>query len=155
MCKTIISDVDGVLNTGQFLYNQSGKQFKIFGPHDGDGVKLLKKHGYDVKFVSADRRGFEITKARINDMECDVELVSEGDRYNFINKKYGIKNIIYVGDGFHDAAILKDCYFGISPADARIEAKLAAQFITESCAGKGAFLDAALIILKHFGVKYA
>ena len=154
MCKIIISDVDGVLNTGQFLYNHEGKQFKIFGPHDGDGVKLLKKHGFDVKFVSADHRGFKITKARIDDMKCDVELVSEGDRYDFINKKYGIDKVIYIGDGIHDAKILKNCYFGITPADARIESRLAAQYITESKAGYGAFLDAALIILKHFGVKY-
>lgn len=154
MCKIIISDVDGVLNTGQFLYDQNGKQFKIFGPHDGDGVKLLKKHGFDVKFISADHRGFKITQARINDLQCDVSLVSEGERYDFINKQYGIKNVIYIGDGFHDAAILRDCYFGISIADARIEARLAAQYVTESKAGCGAFLDASLIILKHFGVRY-
>lgn len=154
MDKIIVSDVDGVLNTGQFLYNEKGKQFKIFGPHDGDGVKILKKHGFDVKFVSADHRGFAITKARIDDMKCNVELVSEGDRYDFINNKYGLKNVIYIGDGLHDAKILKDAYFGIAPIDARIEARLAAQYITESKAGSGAFLDAALIILKHFGVKY-
>lgn len=154
MDKIIISDVDGVLNTGQFLYNEKGKQFKIFGPHDGDGVKILKKHGFDVKFVSADHRGFAITKARIDDMKCDVELVSEGDRYDFINNKYGLSNVIYIGDGLHDAKILRKVYFGIAPADARIEARLAAQYITESKAGNGAFLDAALIILKHFGVKY-
>jgi 3-deoxy-D-manno-octulosonate 8-phosphate phosphatase (KDO 8-P phosphatase) len=154
MSKIIISDVDGVLNTGQFLYNECGKQFKIFGPHDGDGVKILKKHGFNVEFVSADHRGFKITKARIDDMKCNVELVSEGDRYDFINKKYGLENVIYIGDGLHDAKILKDAYFGIAPIDARIEAKRAAQYITESKAGNGAFLDAALIILKHFGVKY-
>lgn len=154
MDKIIVSDVDGVLNTGQFLYNEGGKQFKIFGPHDGDGVKILKKYGFDVKFVSADHRGFGITKARINDMKCNVELVSEGDRYDFINNKYGLANVIYIGDGLHDAKILKNAYFGIAPADARIEARLAAQYITESKAGNGAFLDAALIILKHFGVKY-
>ena len=87
-------------------------------------------------------------------MKCNVELVSEGDRYDFINKKYGLENVIYIGDGLHDAKILKDAYFGIAPIDARIEAKRAAQYITESKAGNGAFLDAALIILKHFGVKY-
>ena len=152
MCRMIISDVDGVLNTGHFLYNEFGKQFKIFGPHDADGVKILKKNGFDVKFVSADHRGFNITKARINDMKCEVELVSEDDRYDFINKKYGLSNVVYIGDGIHGAKILKDAYFGIAPIDARIEARLAAQYITESKAGHGAFLDAALIILKHFGV---
>ena len=149
----IFCDVDGVLNTGQFLYNEFGKQYKIFGPHDGDGVKLLRKHGFDVRFVSADHRGFKITQSRINDMGCSLTLVSEGDRYDYINKNFGLSNVVYIGDGIHDAPILRDAKIGIAPLDARIEARLASQYITESKAGRGAFLDAALIILKHFGVK--
>lgn len=152
MSKIVISDVDGVLNTGHFLYNEFGKQFKIFGPHDSDGVKLLKEHGFDVKFVSADHRGFKITKARIDDMKCEVELVSENDRYDYIDKKYGISNIIYIGDGLHDAKILESAQFGIAPASARFEAKMKAKYITTSKAGEGAFLDAALIILNHFKI---
>lgn len=150
----VISDVDGVLNTGHFLYNEFGKQYKIFGPHDGDGVKLLKKHGFDVKFVSADKRGFKITKARIDDMNCELDLVSENDRYDYINSKYDISKIIYIGDGLHDAKILKDSLIGIAPAGSRIEAIRNANFVTESKAGYGAFLDAAIIILNYFGVKY-
>ena len=36
-------DVDGVMTTGQFIYSDKGKQYKIFGPHDSDGLKLIKK----------------------------------------------------------------------------------------------------------------
>ena len=32
-----------------------------------------------------------------------------------ILKKFGLKNFIYMGDGFYDAKILKECCFGISP----------------------------------------
>lgn len=150
--KIIISDVDGVLTTGQFLYNEEGKAFKIFGPHDNDGIKLLKENGFEVKFVSADARGFEITKKRINDMHCLVELVREHERYEHINKNYGLENVIYIGDGLHDAKILKNCYYGIAPKNARIEAKESADFVTQSNSGEGAFLDAALQILNHLGI---
>lgn len=38
----IIFDIDGVMTTGQFLYSENGKAYKIFGAHDNDGIKLLK-----------------------------------------------------------------------------------------------------------------
>ena len=40
--KNLILDVDGVFTTGQFLYTKEGKFAKVFGPHDNDGLKLLK-----------------------------------------------------------------------------------------------------------------
>ena len=38
--KVLILDVDGVMTTGQFLYSESGKQMKVFGPDDNDGLGL-------------------------------------------------------------------------------------------------------------------
>ena len=61
MKKNIIIDVDGVMTTGQFIYSKTGKLFKIFGPHDTDGLNLLKKK-YNISFITADKKGLEITK---------------------------------------------------------------------------------------------
>ncbi|GAJ03082.1 unnamed protein product, partial [marine sediment metagenome] len=137
-------DVDGVLNTGQFLYSAEGKAFKIFGPHDNDGLKLLKGK-VKVKFLTADKRGFPITKKRIvDDMGYELELVSEENRYEYIKRNCDLNNLIYMGDGYHDGKILKACKFGITPASARKEARENANFVTESKAGEGAVLDACL-----------
>ena len=59
--KNFILDVDGVLTTGQFLYDENGKKFKIFGPDDSDALNILKKY-INIVFVSADKRGFKISK---------------------------------------------------------------------------------------------
>jgi len=64
--KVFIIDVDGVLTTGQFLYTTEGKAMKVFGPHDNDGLKLLKNK-VKIKFITADERGFPITQKRIVD----------------------------------------------------------------------------------------
>ena len=61
-----ILDVDGVMTTGQFLYSQDGKAYKIFGPHDNDGLKLLNDK-VTIQFITADKRGFPISKKRIID----------------------------------------------------------------------------------------
>lgn len=151
MKKNIIIDVDGVMTTGQFIYSKNGKLYKIFGPHDTDGLNMLKEK-YNISFITADKRGYKITKKRItNDLGYKLELVSAEKRYQFIKKKYGLKNSIYIGDGYYDAKILKDCLFGICPNNARIEAKKSSKFVTKSNSAEGAVLDAAIKILRKYG----
>ena len=146
----VIFDVDGVMTSGKFIYGSNGKKYKIFGPHDSDGLKLLKNK-INIEFVTADKRGFQISKSRIkDDLGYNIKLINEEDRYDYLDSKFNIKNIIYMGDGIFDAKILKNCYFGIAPKNARREAKNNADFITPSNGGEGAVLDACLVILKKF-----
>lgn len=142
----VIFDVDGVMTTGQFLYSINGKEYKVFGPHDNDGIKLICNL-IKIIFITADERGYPITKRRIvDDMKQELHLVNENGRLDFIEKNYRLSNVIYMGDGYYDAAILEKCFFGIAPNNARIEAKKAANYITPSNSGEGAVLDACLKI---------
>lgn len=147
----IISDVDGVLNTGQFLISKNGKEYKIFGPHDNDGYKMLKNLGYHIVFITADKRGYDITYERIcNEMHASLHLVSENDRTqwikNYVSDNY-YKNYIYIADGISDVPALTDALISIVPKNGRKEAKKVATYVTESNSGEGAFLDAALYII--------
>jgi 3-deoxy-D-manno-octulosonate 8-phosphate phosphatase (KDO 8-P phosphatase) len=144
-----IIDVDGVMTTGQFLYSPNGKSYKIFGPHDADGLKLIKDK-LNIVFISADKKGFPISKRRIKDMNYPIELVTGDERHSYIEEKYGLDNTIFMGDGIFDAPILKACKFGIAPANARIEAKKAANFVTSSNSAEGAVCDACIVINKKF-----
>ena len=144
--KVVIFDVDGVMTTGQFLYSSNGKEYKIFGPHDNDGIKMIRGI-VEILFVTADKRGYPITERRIvDDMGQKFCLVSEDERYDFIEARYGMSNVVYMGDGYYDAKILKSCFFGIVPNNARVEAKESADYITPSNSGEGAVLDACLKI---------
>ena len=143
-------DVDGVMTTGQFIYSKLGKISKIFGPHDSDGLRLLKNK-IKIEFITADKRGFKISKKRIVfDLGFKLHLVDEMKRMEFIKKKYGLKNTIYMGDGIFDAHIFKKTKYGIAPKNARIEAKKNADFVTQSNSGEGAVLDASLHLMKKF-----
>jgi 3-deoxy-D-manno-octulosonate 8-phosphate phosphatase (KDO 8-P phosphatase) len=148
--KYFICDVDGVMTTGQFLYSEKGKEFKVFGPHDNDGIKLIEKK-LNVVFVTADKRGFPISKKRIvDDMKQKLFIVNESERLEFIKTNFGLNNVIYMGDGYHDAEILKQCLYGIAPLNARDEAKKASDYITPSRSGEGAVLDACLHIIEKY-----
>lgn len=150
--KTIvISDVDGCLTNGKFIYTVDGKVAKVFGPHDADGVKLLKKNGIEVKFISADKRGFEITKKRITDMKCELDYVSEQERSAYL-KSYVDSDytaVVFFGDGLGDLAAAQnnpDVYM-VAPMNARDTVKGYADYVTPNIGGEGAFLDLAEYIV--------
>lgn len=148
--KNFIIDVDGVFTTGQFLYTEQGKFAKIFGPHDSDGVKLLSRL-MNIQVVSADHRGFAITKKRIaDDMKLKLELVSEGDRLEWLKKNFNLKESIFMGDSMHDAKIFPLMGYSIAPASAFYLAREKASFVTTHKAGEGAVAEACLHIIERF-----
>ena len=148
--KYLIIDVDGVMTTGQFFYDETGKIMKIFGPHDNDGLKIIKKY-FKIIFVTADKLGFKISKKRIvDDMGYKLKLLDENKRFLFLEKNYQLKNIIYIGDGIYDSKILSKAKLGICPSNARKEAIKACDYVTPSESGKGAVLDSCLFILKKY-----
>ena len=150
MINKLVMDVDGVLNTGHMVYSADGKMFKMFGPHDKDGLKIIKQYLSDITFITADITGWDITYRRIvTDWGYDASqlvLVSEEDRMGYFEKNCDFETTAFIGDGYNDAPILKRVKIGIAPASARIEAKNAADYVTDSVAGSGAVLDACLYI---------
>src|SRR5690348_7423007 len=97
--KVFIMDVDGVLTTGQFLYTSEGKAMKVFGPDDNDGLSLLSQF-MEIRCVTGDRKGFEISKKRVvDDMKIPLDLVSTIKRIEWIRDKYDLASVIYMGDG--------------------------------------------------------
>jgi 3-deoxy-D-manno-octulosonate 8-phosphate phosphatase KdsC-like HAD superfamily phosphatase len=86
-------------------------------------------------------------------MKCELFYVPEKERFKFI-ENYGFDNIAYMGDGLFDAKIIAKAKIGIAPAQARIEAKQVANYITPSNGGEGAYLDAALMLMRTLGVPY-
>jgi 3-deoxy-D-manno-octulosonate 8-phosphate phosphatase (KDO 8-P phosphatase) len=154
MFKYFISDVDGCLNDGNIYWDAQGqKPFKAFGNYDHDGVKLLRDH-VKLIFISADKHGWDILKSRICDhMKCELHYVPEHERFKFV-EQYGFENVAYMGDGLYDAKIIKSAKIGIAPAQARIEARQVANYITPSKGGQGAYLDAVLMLMRTLRIPY-
>ena len=147
--KHLILDVDGVLTTGQFLYTEEGKFAKVFGPHDNDGIKIISKF-MKVHVITADKRGFGITKKRIDDMKLPLDLVPEADRKGWLEKNFNLKECAFMGDSLHDAEIFPSMGYSIAPASAFYPALEAADFVTKHRAGEGAVGEACLHIIKKF-----
>ena len=68
-----------------------------------------------VHFISADHRGFEISKKRISDMGFEITLVSEEDRLSYIKNNFKLDTLVYMGDGEADALIFDYVNISIAP----------------------------------------
>lgn len=154
MYKRFIMDVDGVLNDGMLYWGPDGKPFKAFGNYDHDGLKLLRKH-IDIEFVSADENGWPITYNRITEhMKFPVTMVKEKDRLDWVLAKGDPQETIFMGDGPYDAKIFPHVGLSIAPAQAWRTAINAANHVTEREGGKGAVMDACIIIMDKMGIEH-
>ena len=148
--KVFISDVDGVLTTGQFIYTADGKTSKIFGPDDNDGLSLLKEY-LQIIFITGDKRGFNISKKRIvEDMNYPLELVSTIKRIDWIKERFNPKEVIYMGDGIFDHYVMNQVGYSIAPSNADELAKKSANYVTKRSGGDRAVAEASLHILEKF-----
>ena len=145
--EVFILDVDGVLTDGKFYYSQEGKVFKKFGPHDSDGLKIISKY-LKIQFISADKRGFDISNKRIKDMGYSLSFVTEDERADWLNKNCDLSKSAYMGDGLFDIYGIKNSLIGISPANALQEVKDSSNYVTHNIGGEGAVFEACMYILK-------
>lgn len=147
--KNFIIDVDGCLNNGQFLYSIKGKVYKIFGPDDDDALHILEKI-INIHMVSGDKRGFSITKKRIDDMGFPLSLVSTFQRVEWIEKIFYLKESIYMGDGIYDSLVFEKVAYSIAPANGFYLTRQKADFVTQAKGGEGAVAEACLHIMEKF-----
>ena len=148
--KHLILDVDGVFTDGKIYQSTEGKVFKVFGPDDHDAINLIKKK-LQVTVVSADKRGFEITKTRIEkDMGLDLHLVGSRDRVEWIRNRFDLNDCVYMGDGFYDPLVFRVVKYSIAPANASRRIQSEANYITSSRGSEGAVAEACVHLLDQF-----
>ena len=152
--KVFLLDVDGVMTTGQFAYTADGKAMKIFGPDDNDALSLLKNL-IEIRFITGDKNGLEITKRRIvDDMNFPLDVVSVLKRIDWISERYNPEEVIYMGDGIFDHYVFKKIGYSIAPGNANSVAKKYADYVTKRNGGDRAVAEACLHILERFFVSF-
>lgn len=151
--KVFVLDVDGVLTDGGFYYTSSGKVMKKFGADDSDALSLLRPY-IKIFFVTGDKRGFEISKKRIEDMHFELNLVSTIKRIDWIREQYDPMDVIYMGDGIFDHYVMREVGYSIATADADNNAKKYANYVTGRSGGKRAVAEACLHLMDKFFVPY-
>jgi len=148
--KLFLCDVDGVLTDGT-VWMGHGVETKRFNIRDGLGLKILRRYGVKVGWVS--RRPSNATRQRAEDLEVDFLMQGDGGKGAFVEsilEQAGLNwsDVCYVGDDIVDLGVMKRAAVAVAVADGVAEAKAAADYVTKAAGGHGAVREMVELILK-------
>jgi 3-deoxy-D-manno-octulosonate 8-phosphate phosphatase (KDO 8-P phosphatase) len=151
----LVLDVDGTLTDGKMYYTENGKYIKVFGPDDHDALKEASKF-MKIQFISADKKGFSISKRRIFDeMNFPLALVSEKakERWEWIKKTYPKEEIVFVGDGINDYECLRNAKYSACPVDSLDHIKDSSDYVSARRGGDRFVADVIIELSRAFDLK--
>jgi 3-deoxy-D-manno-octulosonate 8-phosphate phosphatase (KDO 8-P phosphatase) len=150
----LLLDVDGVLTTGQVIYNDAGQETKVFDARDGLGLRLLMEAGIPVGIITG-RRSMALVH-RCNNL--GITLLKDGVRDKAaalaaILEETGLSapQTAFVGDDLPDLPVMRRVGVPIAVGDAHELVKQAAAWTTRAGGGCGAVREISEGILKARG----
>lgn len=152
--KLLVLDVDGVLTDGGFVINADGSETKVFHTLDGHGIRMWRRAGLKVAFLSG--RHSEPTSRRAEQLEVDYCLQDchyKLPKLNELLEKASLSahNVAYVGDDLPDLPAMRAAGFAVAVANAVDEVKDVADYVTTRPGGAGAVREVVEYILKSTG----
>lgn len=152
--RILILDVDGVLTDGSLIINDDGSESKIFNSLDGHGIRLWRRTGGKVAFLSG--RECRATKKQAENLQADCciqKAINKMPHFQEILDTFSLKphQAAYVGDDVMDILPIKKAGFGVAVANAVEEVKRHADLVTQKQGGRGAVREVIEHILKNTG----
>jgi 3-deoxy-D-manno-octulosonate 8-phosphate phosphatase (KDO 8-P phosphatase) len=156
--KVLLMDVDGTMTPGyvclQTFPDGSVAEMKMFHAHDGAGIKLASIMGIRTGLITGRDSPATARRAR----EANMEFVIQGqpkklESYKAVLTRAGVtdEEVAYVGDDLPDLPILGRVGLGVAVANAAVEVRRAAHYVTVAKGGEGAIREVVELILKAQG----
>ncbi|MHC4122375.1 MAG: KdsC family phosphatase [Planctomycetota bacterium] len=147
-------DVDGVLTDGTLVINADGSESKCFNTLDGHGIRMWRRAGLKIAFISGRHSPPTLHRAQQLDVDfcfqnCHDKLPVLKDILN--QTQLSAEQVAYIGDDLPDLPLVKFVGFGVAVANAVDELKEHVDFITTRKAGGGAVREVIEYILKSNG----
>lgn len=146
--KYLVIDVDGTMTDAGIYYDEHGNELKKFCTKDAAGFFAAKKTGIQVMVLTG--RECAATTRRMTEMKVDYLVQNCKDKMTYLTqfmKDNGISRdeMGYLGDDLNDLPPMKLCGFVGCPADACLEVRGRADYISNVKGGYGAVRD----IIEH------
>ena len=146
LITSIIFDVDGVLTDGTFFYSLDGKILKRFGSHDAPAIKKCRPF-FNLQLISADKKGFEISKLRADHLGIPITLVPEDLRSDWIANNFKQEETALVVDSFTDIPSLINVARSFAPRNAHPELLKRVSDVLIAAGGGGAVAEVLNILM--------
>jgi 3-deoxy-D-manno-octulosonate 8-phosphate phosphatase (KDO 8-P phosphatase) len=152
--KLMLFDVDGVLTDGSIIYNDNGKETKVFNVKDGLGMRLLMRAGIQVGIVTG--RTSQALAHRCRNLGITLLYQGVRDKKALLNEivettGFDFDEIAFMGDDLPDLPIMRKVGFSVAVANAHEYVIKEADVVTRTNGGDGAVREICEKILKAQG----
>lgn len=150
--KVAIFDVDGVMTDGGIIFDEDGKEYKVFNAKDGQGLVMLSRAGIKTVIITA--KESYMVKKRFESLGFTRIYQNQKNKEQALNEvveDYELKfdEVAYMGDDLPDLCVLRKVGLSSCPKDAVPEVIKASKFVSEKNGGRGAVRELCDLILKN------
>ena len=151
--KLLLMDCDGVLTDGRIWLFENEEQ-KGFHTRDGLGIDLWHRAGLTSGIISG--RESSAVERRARALGMTYVLLGRSDKEQIFAEtlskaRMTYEEVAYIGDDLNDIPLMLLSGLGIAVADAAIETREHAHFVTKAAGGFGAVREVIELILKAQG----
>jgi len=149
--KLLLMDCDGVLTDGRIWLFENGEEQKGFHTRDGLGIELLHRAGLRSGIISGRMSSAVETRARTLGMSFVVQgHENKVQAFADVMAQAGVGNdeVAYIGDDLNDIPLMMQSGLGVAVADAALETRERAHYVTKVLGGFGAVREVVELILK-------
>ena len=150
----LLMDCDGVLTDGRVWLFDDGEEQKGFHTRDGLGIELWHRAGLKSGIISGRKSSAVERRAQGLGMSFVVQGVKEKvQAFDETVAKAGVTNeaVAFIGDDLNDIPLMLRSGLGVAVADAALEARERAHYVTKLAGGHGAVREVIELILKAQG----
>ena len=153
--KAVVFDVDGVLSPVCVPMDSDGIPQRMANLRDGYAIQLAVKKGVEIAVISGATQ--DAVLFRFRNLGVKDVFLTAGSKLDILknwmdDKRLNPENVAYVGDDIPDLGCMKTVGLPVAPADAAIEAKEIAKYITDANGGYGVARELLEQILKVHGL---
>lgn len=150
-------DVDGVLTDGSLYFSESGETLKRFNTLDGHGLKLLQKAGITPAVITG--RDSAPLRVRLKALGVEHAVFGTEDKRPAAEQILQTLGLTWaqaaaMGDDWPDLPVMRRSAFACAPANAQVEVRQSAHFVTQARGGDGAARELCDLLLVATG-RYA
>ena len=152
--KLLLMDCDGVLTDGRIWVMENGGDQKTFHTRDGLGIELLHRAGLKSGIISGRISGAVERRARGLGMSFVCQGCEDKQKaYADTLVEAGLTNaeVAFIGDDLNDLPLMLQSGLGVAVADAALETRQHAHYMTTARGGRGAVREVIELILKSQG----
>lgn len=141
--KAFAFDVDGVLSR-DIIIHPNGELMRTMNVKDGYAIQYAVKKGYPIAIITGGTN--ELVRERFRALGItDIYMASANklDDFEDFYSKYQLQpeEILYMGDDVPDIEVIKLAGIGACPADAAIDVKQVADYISDRKGGDACVRD--------------